>query len=201
MPEDVFKQMTQVELEIVERRATAGQTVVNTTLTPVVAGKTYVWAEQPRFFLTMPKKKTDLLRDEEFFDRSIYKPLAELTEGTDYTINVTNGQITFTTVLDQDDEVVVSYETDSENSNFRINSLAQCAADGAAYLLAARLYPRASSKWEYLETLNEQFTKKLASLQDESWIPPELRLMTFWKELTPISEKKSSIYTGKLIRG
>lgn len=201
MPEIIFKQMTQIRLEIVERRATASQTVVSTTLTPLVAGKTYVWRAQPRYFLVEPKRKTDLLRDEEFYDPSVYRPLAEMLEGTDYNINVTNGQITFTVGCAVQDMVVVDYTVDVESTDFSIDSLAACAADGAAYMLGSRLYPKASSKWEYIDTLNEQFTKKMSALQDGSWVPPELRLMTFWKEVIPLGDTKSKIQSGRIIRG
>ncbi len=200
MPEIVFRQLTQVELEIVERRATEGQTLVRTTLTPVVDGKTYIWRGQPKYFLQKPKKKTDLLADEEFFDPSVHRPLSEL-DPSEYTINLVNGEITLNDPLKSQDQVAVTYEVDSASTDYKVGSLSICAADGAAYLLASRLYPRASSKWEYLDMLNEQFTKKLESLQDQSWVPPELRLINFWKIIEPVGDKKAGVKWGRFVRG
>lgn len=223
MPEEVFKQLTQIDLEFLELRAVAGALTVQTTFAPVQPGKTYVWAGQPRFFRERPHKKTDILPDDEFFDDSLYAPLAELVEGVedtdyeiddmtdeitwltttaDYAIDTDTGIITFREALEAQDQVLASYMPDLSDTAYVIDSLAATASDGAAYRLATRLYPRASSQWEYVQVLQEQFTTKLASLKDKTWIPPELRLMTFWKEVVPVSAVgDGKIFTGRIIRG
>lgn len=203
MPEEVFKQLTQVDLQFLELRATEGQTAIPaTTLKPLQSGKTYVWKGQPRYFKERPYKSTDLVPDSEFNDPSIYRPLSELTEGTDYTINTTTGVITFTSGLAKNDQVVASYMPNTDDAAYVIPSLKGVAADGAAYLLGSRLFSRESTQWRYIDTLQEEFTKKLEALQAKEWIPPELRLMTFWKEVEPAGgDNGARIKIGRVVRG
>ncbi len=201
LPEEVFLQLTQIDLQFIEMRASAGQTVANLSFAPVIPGKTYIWKGQPKYFKERPYKSTDLLPNEVFFDPNLVRPVAELTAGTDYTLADSTGIVTFTTGLAANDQVAASYWPDVTDEDYVVPSLAQCVADGAAYLRASILYPRASTQWEYLAVLADQFTKKLTALQDKTWIPPELRLMNFWKEVVPISSDNPKIKVGRLQRG
>lgn len=203
LPEEVFLQLTRIELQYLTMRATANQATVTTSFAPILAGQTYVWKGQPSYFKEKPRKSTDLLSDDEFFDSSTYRPLTDLVLGTDFTIDNSTGVITFTAghLLAANDMVAVSYEPDIADEDYSVPSLAQCIADGAAYLRACVLYPRSSSQWEYLNVLQEQFSKKLEALQDKTWIPPELRLMNFWKEVVPVTDDNSKIKVGRLTRG
>jgi hypothetical protein len=200
MPEEIFRQMHQIHLEMVCLRATAGQTTVQTTFRPIVPGQTWVWRGMPRFFRIEPHRSTDLLRDQEFFDDSGYRPLSELKVDTDYTLNDTTGVITFTNALMQNEQVAVDYWPDNTNAAFTIPSLANVAAHGAAAALATKLYPRASSQWDYVNTLTESFSNSLSSLQDKTWIPPEMRMMNFWKKILPDGDDRKRIQGARILR-
>jgi hypothetical protein len=199
MPEEMFLALSLVELEKVETRAVANQSTVTVGIKPILSGKTHVWAGQPSSFREKPRLATDLDMQESFADPELV-PANEL-DSTKFTVATSTGVITFTAgnLLSVNDEVYATYEPDA--STLSIPSLSTLLAEGAAYLVGFKHYARGSSEWSFIDQLQERYAKKLESLREGDWLPPETRLMKFWAERIPEADKKASVQVGRLRRG
>ena len=199
MPEELFLSLSEVELERVESRATANQNTCTVSLKPVVAKNTHVWKGQPRNFRQKPRLATDLDMQEEFADPELV-PANELPS-TAFSIDATSGVITFTSgnLCAVNDEVYCTYEPAA--ATLSVPSLATVIADGAAHLVGSKHYARGTSEWSFITLLQERYTAKVTSLRDGDWLPPEIRLMTFWEERIPETDKKATLQVGRLRRG
>jgi hypothetical protein len=199
MPEEMFLSLSDVELEKVESRATAGQATVTLTLKPVTAGKTHIWKGQPRNFRQKPRLNTDLDLAEGFADPEL-TPANEL-DSSKFSVDATTGIVTFVagSLCSVNDEVYATYQ--ASIASLSVPSLATLVADGAAHLVGSKHYARGTSQWQFIDLLQERYTSKLSSLLDGDWIPPEIRLMRFWKERISERDKESTIQVGRLARG
>lgn len=207
MPEDMFQSMFDVQLEKVELRASAGQTAFQVSLFPTVNGKTHVWKGQPVMFKSRPRLLTDLLVDMTFTDPELI-PLAELNANlmnpnpaTDqYSFNDTTGKgalASFYTCL-QNDMIFASYSVDPTQLN--ILSLQQLVCQGCWAKMGPKFFARATSQWQFIDDIREDYTQKIKDLRKGEWIPPEIRIMRFWEERIPEADKKAIMQVGRLIR-
>ncbi len=198
MPEELFLGLSSVDLELVEQRAVAAQTTATMTLHPVLSGKTHVWVGPPAFFRQKPRLQTDSIDIDNYVD-PIRTPMVELAASS-FTVNNTTGLITLVGVaMNANDKMFATYEADP--ASLVLPSLANLAVVGCAATVGAKLYPRQSEQWAFITKLEDDFTNDIKALREGEWLPPEIRLMQFWKEIIPDADSKRSIQVGHLGRG
>lgn len=199
MPEEMFLSLSLVDLELVETRGTAGQATVTLGIRPVLENKTRMWKGQPRSFVQKPRLATDLGIGPSFADPEL-TPSNELPAAA-FSVVTATGVVTFAAgyVLAVNDQVFATYEPDP--TALSIPSLSTLIAEGAAHLVGTKHYARSTDIWQFITLLQERYISKIAALRDGDWLPPEIRLMKFWEERIPTTDKKDMIQTGRLRRG
>ncbi len=98
---------------------------------------------------------------------------------------VATGVVTFTTPLNRNDQVFATYEVDVENASYALLSLQDLALTGAAAMGGSKVYPQASSQWQYVNDQKEAWLSGLEGLAKGDWIPAELRTALWWKAPEP----------------
>lgn len=200
MPEAMFQTILDVQLELVEMRATEDQSQIQLGLFPLVAGKTHVWKGVPALFRTKPRLLTDMLADMNFTDPELV-PLAEL--GADqFSVDDATGLVTLASGfhLRANEQAYSTYTIDVDDEDFEIESLRNVVALGAAAKIGPKVYSRGTSQWAYVDGLREDFVQKIDDLRAGKWLPNEVRQMRFWQEQIPEADKETSIQIGRLKR-
>lgn len=195
MPPELFRMITDPQLELVESSAIDGQTVVNLGMTPVVANKTFIWRGVPaQFSRDRPQLQTDRLVD---YPPSygagapptpIYGPAYNLTPEGNWSINVATGAITLVQPLQATNVVYCTYRVDTASPNFVMRSLVDQMTMLAAASLGTKLYARGDSMWAYIEDLRTGGQACLEAMNKGEWIPQELRRLRWWKPVEKIAE-------------
>lgn len=194
MGADLWRNVTDPELELIETRATAGQVIVQLGIAPVFPRLVWIWRNQPAAFQRdRPMKQTDRLIDMP----PGYGPFSPAIPlyGPSYDINfdqfvtdAATGAVTLLVPLQNQDQVYASYRVNTEDSTFNMPSIADLVATYAAYLLGEKVYPREDTTWQYVETLKEDAENLLDQLNKGTWTPSEIRLLRWWKPVEKAQE-------------
>jgi hypothetical protein len=84
--------------------------------------------------------------------------------------------------LTSDDQACyLRYEVDTSKLN--LSSLGSLLSDYVCSILGHRLYVRGNEKWALVEKFDAEAQRKLSELADQSWLPPELRGVKFYKPM------------------
>ena len=189
-----FRNLTEPDLELVERRASAGQTTVTLGLNavtanswPLVANKTHIWVGPPQAFAARPVLATDPFAQPfgsgyQTAGYSLMGPLVELAS-SQFSVAVATGVITLTTALTVYQLVYASYTVDVNVAAYSVPSLAEIAVLGAGAELGARLYTSATQEWALVVDYKTRYTAWLDRMVKGEWVPDELRFMRWWKEV------------------
>ncbi len=210
--QESFRNLTEPDLELVERRATAGQTsltlganVVAAGSWPVVSGKTHIWVGQPQSFAARPLLTTDPYAYSQRYGIGVvagtYDMLGPMTElpADQFSVVAATGVVTLVTALQANDVAYASYVVDVNAAAYAVPSLAEIAVLGAGAELGARLYSAGNQEWKLVEDYRTRYTDWLKRMVEGSWIPDELRYMRWWKEVERVDEKAPS--SVRLFRG
>ncbi len=180
LPTRVYNLLTDPQLEEIVSAAVAGQTVMQLGLGPVVAGMTSVWTGSPSAFVARPVKR---------YDQNPNGALVELpadayVESAGAHPDEADAYVTLTTpnALLVGQKAYASYRLDVASEYFRIGSLAEASAIGAAGALGAKVYPRESATWEHVTTLQSRFQAIVDAMAAGTWTPNELRHLRWWEE-------------------
>jgi hypothetical protein len=191
MPARVRDALTLPDLMLVEARASAGQTAFALKLIPTVSGKAHVWVGPPQAFVTRPTLTTD-----PWWDRS-RAPLMGLSNNatppgtvveldeSQFSIVADTGIGTLVTPCNRNDQIFASYQVDQESASFALPSLADLAVLGASAVLGAKIYPQASSQWEYVARMIETWADGISGLAKGEWVPAEIRTIQWWQAPEP----------------
>lgn len=174
----VFQQLTEPDLELIVRRATAGQSTAQLGLFPVVANTIRIW-----------RVNAGAIADPLY----LAKPMAGGAELTGYSINLSTGAITGLGSLNADDQIYASYRVDVGAAGFSIPSLGEVVALGAAVALGPKIYARGTDAFQLVDDMRARWEKMLDLIISGRWIPDELRLMRWWEELEPTAGGISTI--------
>lgn len=191
----MYQQITEPDLEMIVRRAAAGQTSATLSIKPIISGSLHVWTGQPALFQERPLQST------EFYEVG-GQPTGSLAGGqfelpsTSYSVNVTTGVVTLASPLAANDVVYATYQVDT--STLSLASLARIAVRGAAAELGARLYTQSTQEWALVSAYRDAFASDLAALKDGTMVPEELRNLRWWAEVERTSNRVGSI---RLYRG
>jgi hypothetical protein len=199
----VFANLTEPDLQLVERRATSGQTTVTLGFLPVITGKTHIWVGQPAQFQDRPMLITDPRLFSDGYGSRSYVPssngaMVELSS-TLFSVVVSTGVVTLSTALNQDDVVYASYQVDTESVDFSVPSLADMVETGAAAEIGSKVYPRGDSAWQLVSTQADNFARGIERLSAGTWIPSELRLARWWQEIEKVQTQ--TVGSVKVCRG
>lgn len=178
----VYQQMTEPDLQLIVRRATAGQSTAQLGLYPIIAGSVRLW-----------RINQGAVRD----PLDVPKPMPGYGE-TSGTTNATTGAITGIPPMDANDQMYASYQVDVDAATFDMPSMGEICAMGAAANLGPRLYARGSELFEAVKELGERFNKTIDLMLAGTWIPDELRQLRWWNEIERSSSQIASI---DLLRG
>lgn len=185
LTEDVYGQLTEPDLELVVRRATAGQTSATLGLYPVVSGSVHVWVGQPVTFQNRPRLETDPVT-EDVRATEISSSLFSVVDAT--------GALTLPALV-ANDQVYASYRVDP--ASLSVPSLARICIRGAAAELGARLYTEGNQEWALVTRYREDFEAALDGLSGGTVIPDELRAMRWWAEVKPAGFTGGSVRLGR----
>lgn len=189
MPAQIRDAIQNPDLMLIETRAAASQTTATLRLIPVVTGKVHIWAGPPQVFTSRPMLMMDPWRDGSFSLTSMGLPtppgsIVELPEAG-FTVNLTTGVVTLATALNRNDQVYATYQTDIEHASFSLPSLSDLTILGVAASIGAKVYPQASSQWQYVSDMKEAWLAGLEGLATGKWIPAELRTIQWWQAPEP----------------
>ncbi len=194
LPPIVFQQLTEPDLQLVERRATAGQTTVTLGFIPVIAGKVHIWVGQPGVFIQRPSLATDGWAINNGMSQG--QPVSYLAQSeldsARFSVNATTGVVTLTTALTANDYVFASYQVDVDAAAYSVPSLANIIESGAAAEVGSKVYPRAGSSWELVQTYADQYARAIEALNKGNWVPSELRLMRWFQEVEKAQDNRIS---------
>ncbi len=210
--QESFRNLTEPDLELVERRATAGQTsltlganVVAAGSWPIVANKTHVWVGQPQAFSARPLMTTDPYAYSQQYGIGVvagmYDMLGPMTElpADQFTVNVATGVVTLVAPMQVNDLAYASYVVDVMAAAYAVPSLAEIAVLGAGAELGARLYSAGNQEWKLVEDYRTRYTDWLKRMVEGAWIPDELRYMRWWQEVERVDEKAAT--STRMYRG
>lgn len=180
LPTRIFQLLTDPQLEEICSAAVQGQTVLRLGLGPIVAGSASLWTGYPDQFKTRPVQR---------YDYNTNNALVELPSdgyvmsvGANPDEDVAYATLTTANALQVGMRAYATYRLDVASEYFRIGSLAQVAALGAAGVLGAKVYSRESATWEYVTTMQSRFTTIIEAMGAGTWTPEELRLLRWWSE-------------------
>ncbi len=194
LPEQSLSSLIDPDMEMLERRAIAGQTTVTASFLPLASNRISVWTGQPLQFVSRPMKRTD--RGAAYNDGigAGYAqgygsgPAIELSSSK-FSVVTSTGVITLTDALNADDVVYASYQVDVSSADFSVPSLASLLSNGAAAQLGQDYFSRSDSLWGKVESLSQAFNAALEAMAEGKWIVPEIRRARWWQEITPSSDK------------
>ena len=178
----------------IEARAASGQTSAFIRLVPLVEGKVHLWQGQPAMFTSQPVLQTNPWRENQTGWLGIGgvqapspTPPSALWENQEDTFSVDyeTGEVTLVNPLNRNDQVYVSCEVAIDDPAYVLPSLADLVAAGAAANLGFKVYPQASSQWEYVTRLGAMFGDTVKALAAGEWVPTELRTLQWWKAPEP----------------
>lgn len=188
MTEGTYKAMTEPQLELVVRRATAGLLTATLGIKPIVAGSLHVWSGQPVLFGIKPQLTVD---------QNYNGGPVELAS-TRFSVVTSTGVVTLTQALVADDVVYATYQADVTNAAFSMPSLARLVVRGAAAELGDKLYTESTQEWALVERYRKGFDDDLEALMAGTLVPDELRALRWWQEVDRTGPNISSV---RLFRG
>lgn len=173
----------------IEARAATGQTSAFIRLVPLVPGKVHLWQGQPAMFTSQPVLQTNPWRENQTGGVQAPSPtppsaLWENAEDT-FSVDYETGEVTLVNPLNRNDQVYVSCEVAIDDPAYALPSLADLVAAGAAASLGFKVYPQASSQWEYVTRLGTGYADTVKALAAGEWVPTELRTLQWWKAPEP----------------
>jgi hypothetical protein len=182
-----YQAITEPQLLMVVRGATAGQTTFTLPILPVVAGTVHLWTGVPRLFQVKPRLLNDPMPPSGgtltySAGYGVAGPQVELDRAA-YTVNTTSGLVTLNMGLDLDMVVYASYQVDTNAAAYAVPSLARCAVRGAAEELGARIYSDGQQEWGLVGAYGKQFSDRIAAMRSGVYIPDEVRLLRWWNEI------------------
>lgn len=192
MPVRVRDSLTLPELMMVEARASAGQTAFTLKIIPTITGKAHVWVGPPQAFTEKPILQTDpwnrnngfMLSNGVFNNATPPGAIVELPEDK-FSIVAATGVGTLVDACNRNDQIYVSYQVSQDAVTFSIPSLADLAITGAAAMLGSKVYPQASSQWDYVAKLMEAWASGIEGLMKGEWVPAEIRTIQWWQAPEP----------------
>ncbi len=180
LPTRVYNLLTDPQLQEIVSAAVAGQTVMQLGLGPVVAGMTSVWTGYPNAFTSRPVRR---------YDHNPNGALVELpadayvmSAGANPDEDVAFVTLTAPNALLVGQKAYATYRLDVASEHFRIGSLAEAVAIGAAGAIGAKVYPRDSATWEHVTTLQSRFQAMIEAMAAGTWTPNELRHLRWWED-------------------
>ncbi len=181
-----YKALTEPDLELVVRRATAGLTSATLGLKPIVSGSLHLWTGQPTMFNVKPVRLTDFSGG----------GITELAAAS-FSVVLATGVVA-TPALVVEDQVYASYQVDTGHASFSVPSLARLAVRGAAAEVGDKLFSEANQEWALVERYRDSFDADLAAFKDGTMVPDELRAMRWWSEVDRSGPGLTSV---RLFRG
>lgn len=178
IPGDTLRRLQEPELCRIVSRATAGQTTATLPLTPAVSGSVHIWRGQPSLFVVRPVLATDDLG-------MVIQSDGGQVEIAESQFSVAGATVTLTTALSRNDQVYATYDVDVGNAAFSVPSLASLVVDGTVAAIGAKLYTQANAEWAFVARKAESFAAAVEALADGTAIPPEVRVLQWWKEPEP----------------
>lgn len=194
MPLALLEKIQHPDLERIVTRATQGQTVCHLGFAPVVLGTVHIWTGPPQAFAAKPILITDPWARMGGWSTNTGPGVAATPVGpqpekaeTDFSV-VADGTVTLAAPLNRSDQVFASYDVNVDDATFRIASIANAVANGAAAALGAKVYPQASAEWAYVTRLGEGWADYLGELAAGRLVPAELRTKQWWEEPDRVQE-------------
>lgn len=198
---EVYRQMTQVDCELVVRYATDAQSTATLGLAPVVAGTYHLWQYPNPELLDAG---TSQAGDGAWSDFA-RKPRFGIGELTGYSITASSGAITGL-ALALGNQLFASYDVNVDSSSFSMPSVKDIVLLGAAAEMGARLYSEGESSWklvdEYRARYRGSFEQSDAGAMGKAllgdWVPDELRKLNYWTE---VERRSLDVKSVRLYRG
>ena len=196
-PAPVRDLLVRPDLVIVEARAAAGQTIVALPIGPAVAGKVHIWRGVPSQFISKPQLSTSPWQGacQTHAQPTPPGPAPELAE--DQFSLVLPATVALAQPLDRNSMVLASWDVDTASPDYIIPSMANVVAIGAAAMLGVKVYPQATSQWEFVGRLSETFADYVERLGSGAWVPAEVRLLRTWAPVEPSGEAGQVVGVAK----
>lgn len=203
---ECYKQMTEVDAQLVVRYATSGQASFTPGITPLIAGTMHLW-RYPSLVAVMPGVPSGLGGPSTLGDWAYRKPTVGFNEVPAVNYVPAGQVVNFVGItLTVGERVFASYDVDVDNAGFSMPSLADIVLLGAAAELGKRLYADGSQEWTLVEEYKARYRGAyvaseggvIAKAFAGNWIPDELRKLTYWENVERVSPEVSSvrIYRG-----
>ncbi len=193
MGADLWRNITDPELECVESRGTDGQVTVSCGITPIIVNNLEVWRGMPSSFQRdKPQRQTDRMVEYPgsagINSPSVvnYGPQPSMPE-SQYSAT-TAGVITLAQPLQRGEQVFASYRVNTKDASFSLPSVADLVTTVAAWKIGTKIYPRDDSSWSFVESLKAEVDAMLAALNGGLWTPSEIRLLRWWKPVEKAQE-------------
>lgn len=184
--EDVFGQLSAIDLEQIVRRGVAGTTVLPaTTMRPLVSGSVRVWRGDPLEFQVRPSVGITS------------NGMPDIASSL-FSVSLSTGVVTLVNALAADEVVYVSAEVDTESASYSAPSIARMVCVGAAGQLGEVIYSEGTQEWRLVEMYRTAFNDYLTGLRNGSVIPDEIRRARYWASPVPSSGQGGSV---ELVRG
>lgn len=198
---EAFRQMTQVDAELVIRYATAGQTAIQLGLFPIRAGTLHLWRYPSEVAMSggsfYSAGTPGMYRIDSYFYK---KPMLGLGEvaSTDFAVTVATGAVVLSgsVNLGLGERVFATYDTNYDAAGFSLASLADAVVLGSAVEFGNSLYTESSQKWDLVSGYEKEWNGTLAALRSGLLIPDELRRLNHYKEV----ERTSTTWGGLDLR-
>lgn len=168
----------------VEARGTEGQTAVTfpAFLRPITANRVHVWRGMPSAFTSRPVLNTDAWQGSgPYGTLSSPTPSGPVVELPPDGFTVTSTGVTLATGLARNEQVFASWDVTTEDALYAVPSVADWVETGAASILGPKVYPQATTQWEYVSRLVEEWAALLEALDKGTVTPADLRTLRWWK--------------------
>lgn len=197
-PAIVYRALTKVENEWIERFAVAGATTFNTGIFPIIASSFHMWI----YPLMQPDGG---LGDQVgsagyFYLNAYYKPPNKgwlEVPAANIAVTASTGAIVYTpsggaSAINLGDRVYATYDVDSDNATFTVNQLQQIVVMGAAAELGPLLYSESQQTWALVDSYKARYAGFLKDLAAGSLVPDEVRKLSHWQEIEPTGKEAKS---------
>lgn len=197
---DVYKAITQVVNQFVERYATAGQTTWTLGIKPVIAGTVHLW----RYPLDTPLGGIGTLVGNSgfFYGEQFYKPPTKgyfEIASTDFSVNAATGVCTYTgaQAVQLGDRIYATYDVDTDNASFALPQLSLVSILGASAEMGERLYSQNTQEWALVTQYRTRFAAMIELIRAGTLIPDEVRKLNYWQDIERVNNEVKSVRLGR----
>ena len=196
---DAYRQMTQVNAELVVRYATAGQTTATLGLLPAIAGTLHVW----RYPMLGADAADIFSRQSDQYWVDWYGKPPQLGVGEVPSANVSlvaaTGVITLPAgTLSLGDRLYASYDVDVDSASFSMPSLRDIVLLGAAAECGRWLFSQGTQEWSLVEDFRTRYVAMITAMREGALVPDELRKLSYYE---PVERNSPEVTSVRIWRG